>query len=114
MAYSTPIYDLEDNASIWKIILMNMNIHRITPRQLAQRTEYSIFFIFKGVKGETALITDEFLRKCVEVFGSANGRIDPYNPINPSSHLTRQECIDVLRPPSAMPTGEKNFWENDN
>lgn len=113
MAFNRAIYDPDDNASIWKIIIRNMNIYRIKPSQLAQLTGYSIFLIIKGVKGEAALITDDFLRNCVEVFGSTSGRIDRKISIKTSSKLTRQECIDALRPPPAMPTGEKNFWEND-
>jgi hypothetical protein len=106
-------FDANEAKSVWQIIIWNLNVHRITPQQLAQYTGYSINLIMRGIKGEAALVTDGFLRNCVAVFGKTSGRIDPHNPLNINDQMTREECIRLLSPPPAMPTGQKNFWEGD-
>jgi hypothetical protein len=104
-------YDVNDIMSIWQIIIWRMNEYKVGPRKLAELTGYSIAIILKGVYGEPALITDDFLRKCVRAFRLTNGRIDPKNPTDINNILTREECISILRPPPAMPPYGKNFWE---
>jgi hypothetical protein len=106
-------YDVNDVKSLWQIIVWRMKIHRIGPKQLAQLTSYSLAIIFKGINGEAALITDNFLRRCVVAFGLTDGRIDTNNPEDIDIHLTREECISILRPPPAMPSYNNNDWEND-
>jgi hypothetical protein len=68
--------DPNEIKNIWQIIIWNMRVHHITPEQLATSAEYSIQLIKKGINGEAALITDNFLNKCVKVFRLTNGRVD--------------------------------------
>lgn len=105
--------EINELKNIWQIIIWRMDVHKITPQRLAILTEYSLNFILKGIKGEAALITDTFLRNCVTVFGVTNSRTDLKKNMNVNHQLSREECIDLLKPPPAMPPNKKHFWEND-
>jgi hypothetical protein len=111
MALKPIQFDANEAKNIWQMIIWRMRAHRISPQQLASRTGYSINLILRGIKGEATIVTDEFLRNCLRVFGLTSGRINPKNPVDINNQMSREECIQLLSPPPAMPTGEKRFWE---
>lgn len=98
--------------NIWQILCYRMNIHQKTPQRLSELTGYPVIHIKKGIKGEAAPITDVFLQKCVTAFSLASGRGGSGEQV--SITLTREECINLLKPPSAMPPTQGNFWEKGN
>lgn len=104
-------YDPAELKNIWQMIRWRMNERQVGPHQLAEFAEYPIGRIQSGLKGEAAEITDTFLQHCAELFGLTSARNESSEKA--SATLTRQECIDLLKPPPAMPPLKANFWEND-
>lgn len=98
--------------NIWQIIRTRINERRIFPERLAMLTLYPIKLIQRGLEGEAAPITLTFLQKCVAVLNLTSGRNESYEKA--TATLTWDECIDLLKPSSAMPSGEGNFWEREN
>jgi len=110
--------EINQRKSDWKIITNRMNIHRITPEELASKTPYSLDLIKKGISGEPIPITREFVRDCVikafrllEV--EMDGRIKDVNYVKPVMDLSYEEYMERMKPPPAMPPKQGNFWEWD-
>ena len=102
----------------WKIIANRMNIHHVTPEELASKTPYSQNLIKKGIGGEPIPITKEFARDCVikafklrEV--EIDGRIKDVNYAKPVDDLSYEDYMELMKPPPAMPPKQGNFWEWD-
>lgn len=107
MNTSTNLNDLNENKNMWQAIRYRMNERKIAPYELAKRTGYSINLIIKGTKGEAALLTEEFVRNCISVFQLTNSRTDDGS----GGILSLDECLGLLKPKPAMPSGDGNFWD---
>lgn len=103
-------HDPAEERTNWQILRWRMNVHRVTPQRLAEYAEYPIWRIERGLRGQPATLTDEFLRHCVSLFGLTSGRNEGSE--SASDSLTRAECIDLLKPPKAMPPQQVDFWKN--
>ena len=99
--------DINERKDIWQSIRWRMNERRITPKALASRTRFSEALIERGINGEPVPIRHA-LRNFVEAFG-LNRRARFYE--DTSDILSDDECIEYLKPPSAMPPRQGNFWE---
>jgi hypothetical protein len=100
--------DINERKDIWKAIRWRMNERRITPQELARRARYSQDLIERGISGEPVPIRHA-LRSFVEAFGLREGRF--YEETADS--LTDDVCKKLLKPPSAMPPRQGNFWDYD-
>ncbi|MBI4285206.1 MAG: hypothetical protein HY670_04800 [Chloroflexi bacterium] len=94
---------------IWQYILDRMRERRITPERLSSLTGYPVDRIRRGIKGEPVEITDDFLRECVMAFGLTSGRTRSYEETVDT--LSFDECVNMLKPPPAMPPRQGNFWD---
>ncbi len=95
----------------WQKIRWRMNERRITPEELAHKTQYSPDLIERGVRGEPIPITDDFIHKCVMAFNLTSSRIKYFEET--VYDLPYDECIEIIGPPSAMPPRQGNFWNWD-
>jgi len=100
--------DINEIKDIWQAIRWRMNERRITPQKLASRARYSQDLIERGISGEPVPIRHA-LRSFVEAFGLRSGRF--YEETVDS--LTDDKCKELLKPPSAMPPRQGNFWDYD-
>jgi hypothetical protein len=95
--------------NVWQSIRWRMNERRLTPLELHYKTGYSVEHIERGTAGDLIPITSDFLRNCVVVFGLISGRTKYYEET--VDILTYEECVDLLKPPPAMPPRQGNFWD---
>lgn len=93
----------------WHYIAERMGIHKITPEKLAYSSGSSLDRIQKGIKEGIVDCPTSFLKACLRTFGLTSAR-DEGNE-KAIDYLTRQECIDLLRPPPSMPPMRRNPWE---
>ena len=98
--------DINERKDIWQAIRWRMNERRITPQELARRARYSQDLIERGISGEPVPIRHA-LRNFVEAFGLRSGRF--YEETVDS--LPDDECKKLLKPQSAMPPRQGNFWD---
>ena len=106
----TPDQDeINHRMNVWQTIRWRMNTHRLTPKELADRTPYSQDLIEKGIGGEPVPITSPFLWDCVIAFGITSGRGKYYE----ETVETRpdNELEELLKPPRAMPPRQGDFWD---
>lgn len=101
--------DINERKDIWQTIRWRMNERRFTPKDLANRTQYSQDLIERGIRGEPIPITPPFLLDCVTAFGLTSGRTKYYEET--ADDLSYNECVELLKPPPAMPPRQSNFWE---
>jgi hypothetical protein len=94
---------------LWKAIEWQMNVHRIDPEQLADKTPYSKDLIERGIRGEHVPMTSDFKRACVRAFGSVNARATSFG--RPIGNMSDEGLDEILKPESAMPPRQGNFWE---
>ena len=88
-----------------------MNERRITPEKLSEATGFSKDRIGKGIKGEVIPLTLDCVRKCVLCFGLISGRTEDQNKT--TEHMSYDDCINLISPPSSMPRGDIDFWQRD-
>lgn len=100
--------DINERKDIWQAIRWRMHERRITPQELASRARYSQDLIERGISGEPVPIRHA-LRSFVEAFGLRSGRF--YEETVDS--LTDDVLKGLLKPPSAMPHRQGNFWDYD-
>ena len=103
--------EINHRKDVWQLICWRMNVHRINPEELSDQTPYSKDLIEKGTGGEPIPLTLDFLRACVRAFnliGITSGRGNAGGPLDTISY---DECINLLKPPSAMPPRQGNFWD---
>jgi len=97
--------------NIWQAIRWRLNERRLTPTGLAYQTGYSKKHIERGIRGEAAPITIDFLRDCVMAFGlPLSGRTKCYEE-KMVDNLSWDECVRLIKPPPAMPPRQGNFWD---
>ena len=99
----------DDIKSVWQIICWRMNVHRVSPEKLAGHPAYSQDLIRRGIAGELVPIMPGFLPYCVRIFGLGEGRAEVLK--GATGVLTDDVCIEILKPPSAMPPRQGNFWD---
>jgi hypothetical protein len=85
-----------------------MNERRITPQRLAKAIGFSRTDVERGLKGEPVPI-----RHALPTVIVALGLIDAREkgPENIADVLTYDKCLELLKPPPAMPPRQGNFWE---
>ena len=106
----TPTRDeINRRKDVWQSIKWRMNVHHINPKVLAYRTPYSQDLIEKGINGEPVPITSDFLRACAMAFGLTSGRTKYYEET--VEILSDDELEALLKPQSAMPPRQGNFWD---
>ena len=104
--------DINERKDIWQAIRWRMNVHRLTPKELARQTPYSQDLIERGIGGKPLPITLDFLRACVTAFGLigvTSGRTKPYE--KKVDILSYDGYIELIKPPPAMPPRQGNFWD---
>ena len=95
----------------WQAVRHQMNVHKVTPQEVAHQTPYSKELVEKGIGGEDVPITSPFLYACVKIFGLEDARAEPNKEtdyIYPDYELEA-----LLKPPPEMPPRQGNFWEWD-
>jgi hypothetical protein len=102
--------EINHRMDMWQVIRWRMNSHKIEPKELAKRTNYSQDLIERGISGEPVPITFPFLCACVEAF-SLSGRGKFYEDTIESRSISEVE--NILKPQPAMPPRQGNFWEYD-
>lgn len=103
--------EINHRKALWQTIKWRMNVHRITPKVLADKTPYSKDLIDRGIGGEPVPITSDFSRACVNVFGLKSARAKYYEDTD--DILSDDELETLLRPQPAMPPRQGNFWDSD-
>ena len=102
----------QDQAShirdLWEAIKWRMNVHRVTPEELARRTPYSQDLIERGIHGDPVPLTCAFRLACVKAFGLRDARGSLYGL---DEDLSDDEIDRLLKPEPAMPPRQGNFWE---
>ena len=96
--------------SDWQAIRNRMNERRIDPTKLARLAGYSEIEIRKGIGGDPIPITASFLRNAVRAFSLVSARAKSLGE-DPLNYLSYEDCMELIRPRPAMPTGERDFWE---
>jgi hypothetical protein len=101
----------EDNEikNIWQAICARMNERRMAPKQVAYKTGYPLKYIERGIVGEPAPITLDFLQDFVTVLGLTSGRTKHYE--DTAEILSWEDCVALIKPQPAMPPRQGNFWE---
>ena len=99
---------------VWQYIRDRMNEHRIDPKRLAKKAgrPYNPELIQLGIQGRKVPIHKELLLAIVRFCKPQLER----RAGNESweDELKRQgndELVDLIKPPSAMPPKQGNFWE---
>ena len=107
---TTPSQDeLNHRKELWGNIKWRMNVHRITPKELADKTPYSQDLIKRGINGEPVPITRPFLEALVIAFGLTSGRTKYYEETIES--LPDSDLEQLIKPLPAMPPRQGNFWD---
>lgn len=94
----------------WQGICWWMNEQGIAPQALANRTGYSRDRIERGLRGGTEPLSSDFLHACVNVFGLKSARAKFFEETD--DILSDDECMELLRPPPAMPPRQGNLWDD--
>ena len=97
----------------WQVILYRMRERKITPAELSRRTGYTRGYIERGINGESVEISVDFLRRCVGamIINPVSGRTSDYEKA--ISTFSYDDCVELLKPPPAMPPRQGNFWDWD-
>jgi hypothetical protein len=103
-----------DTRSVWEMIKWRMNERRVDPETLASKTCYSKSKIGRGLSGEPVEISLPFLHDCAIAFDlvSARAELNTRN-VRIDTILSYEYYIELIKPPSAMPPRQGNFWEWD-
>jgi hypothetical protein len=86
-----------------------MNVHRVSPEQLASKTHYSKELIERGISGELIPIPSVFLHNCVSAFGLTSARTRFFEETE--DLLSDEECVSLLKPKPEMPPRQGDFWD---
>ena len=101
--------EVNHRKDVWQVIKWRMNVHRITPKELAYKTPYSQDLIEKGISGESVPITSPFLQACVMAFGLTSSRTRYYEETIET--LPDDELERLIKPLPAMLPHQGNFWD---